>query len=142
MFTYDSGSDVERLCLFVEDIRKFINDALYNFQELFISNLVGFYNEVWYTETNLERFSELTRAIRETDLNVLSSHGLLGAELSLKLATANTWYERFIAFPGMGIFKRVIDAIDTLLDSIIAAVGSGGAIKELKDTLRNILNDY
>jgi hypothetical protein len=81
---------------------------------------------------------------------LLSEHGLRGRPLKFKLrvlnSIANRWrrireqfkegtLKRMLAAKEW--FKKVVEAIDAVLDSLIeAAGGAGGLIKEFKDALR------
>jgi hypothetical protein len=64
-------------------------------------------------------------------------HGLSGAQLNYKFAVIDILLAKLkkVKFPGRFRVK-LVDAIDTILDSLIAAVGVGTALKEIKDMLR------
>ena len=97
----------------------------------------------------------LLDAIKETSEQRLDDHGLMGRPLFFKfqvIAIIESGREAALAgepmpdipvprnwrkwFTVRGWFKKMVDAIDAVLDSLIAATGSGGAIKEFKDALR------
>ncbi len=70
----------------------------------------------------------------------LRSHGLLGRPLRFKLrvldAITRSWSRVTDPLSARAWLKRVLDAIDVLLDSLIdAAGGAGGLMKEFKDSL-------
>lgn len=67
--------------------------------------------------------------------------GLYGAQLRLKLAVVGYWRRKWNASVSTRILKKLLDAIDTVLDSLIAATGLGEALKELKDILGNSVDD-
>jgi hypothetical protein len=84
------------------------------------------------------------RHLREVIPNIetrrLMLHGLEGRPLRFKIAVtnsiANTWDFARKQFRIRDWFKRIIEAIDALLDSLIhAAGGVGGLVKEFKDAL-------
>lgn len=77
------------------------------------------------------------RKIRIAPSGQLRAAGLVGAQLDLKLGIVDHWKGRFLG--GEGVFGKLIDAIDTLLDSLIGAAGLASALKELKDALRSIV---
>jgi hypothetical protein len=70
----------------------------------------------------------------------LGKHGLRGRPLRFKFnviaAVARKWNDVKGQFSIREWFKRMVDAIDAVLDSLIdAAAGVGGLIKEFKDAL-------
>jgi hypothetical protein len=81
--------------------------------------------------------------------SILDQHGLRNRPLKFKLrvlnSVANRWrriqeqfktgtWRRMLA--AREWFKKIVDAIDAVLDSLTAAYGAGGLIKEFKDALR------
>jgi DUF1009 family protein len=71
----------------------------------------------------------------------LQSFGLYGKQLDLKLAVIAAWTQRFSQSRLKKILLKLLDAIDTLLDSLIAATGIDEALKEIKDILRDSIDD-
>lgn len=67
--------------------------------------------------------------------------GLYGAQLRLKLAVVSYWRRKWNLNFSTKILKKLLDAIDTVLDSLIAATGLDEALKELKDILGNSIDD-
>ena len=67
--------------------------------------------------------------------------GLYGAQLQLKLAVVRYWRSKWNRFSTGKVLKKLLDAIDTVLDSLIAATGLDEALKELKDILSNSIDD-
>jgi len=95
----------------------------------------------------LQRLRQITS---DLSVAILTQHGLHGRPLRFKLGVlnsiANRW-ERIRELTSLGSvrrllsasewFKKIIDAIDAILESLIAAAaGAGGLIKEFKDALR------
>jgi hypothetical protein len=118
---------IEHLNIFVQDLRPAITAAWSEFEADF----------------NQPQAEATIRAIRP-DRAIWA--GLYGAQLKLKLAVVQHWrqgWEQERANFGFGskILKKLIDAIDTVLGSIIAATGLDEALKELKDILSNSLDD-
>jgi hypothetical protein len=79
--------------------------------------------------------------IQNTSTERLQASGLYGRQLNLKLSVVNKWMERFSKKRLKKILLRLLDAIDTLLDSLIAATGINEALKEIKEILRNSIDE-
>jgi hypothetical protein len=141
-----SGSDspgVPELHLFVREVRDFLKHVVSSPSEF------GF---LWADNPDLEALARDTFredvspgvalldhaivAIPETQLRL---HGLRGAALKFKLTVIETiaqgWERIKDQFSARDWFKKMCDAIDALLDSLIQAAGVGGVIKEFKDAL-------
>jgi hypothetical protein len=82
-------------------------------------------------------FKRLHVAIPETSEEQIFDHGLRGRQLSFKLQVVSFFADRFKQRGGPGLFRRLLDTLEGLLDSIIDAAGVGGAVKEYKDFVRN-----
>jgi hypothetical protein len=89
-----------------------------------------------------ESASSLKQAIYEiSDSQPLKDHGLIGRPMHFKLRVLDSIGRRWKKiirgqFSAHEWFKKIIDAIDAILDSLInAAGGKGGMIKEFKDAL-------
>jgi hypothetical protein len=114
------GENGERLVL--EEMRKELQEAWMEFSEDF----------------NLD---QVKARIYEAPQELLQTHGLYGGQLRAKLSLFRRRLERFFLGRGTKTLLRLIDAADTVLDSIIAATGLDEAIKEIKDLLRNSIDD-
>ncbi len=84
------------------------------------------------------RKDDVLKGIDDLSDHDLTKHGLKGRELVFKFAVITLAYKRDdinVDNPHEYFFgwRRLIDALDALLDSILAATGSGSSIKELKD---------
>ncbi|MCU7806123.1 MAG: hypothetical protein KZQ96_23365 [Candidatus Thiodiazotropha sp. (ex Lucinoma borealis)] len=142
----DPGKD--ELCIFVRDLKIFLGTVL-NDRENF-----GF---LWEADPSLlhlakdtYRFDiaegsalELLDAIPKIELKAIRQHGLKGHPLRFKFHVINTIANEWEFNKGRlsirAWFKKLIDAIDALLDSLIdAAGGAGGLIKEFKDALGSL----
>ena len=82
-------------------------------------------------------FDRLGGAIAEISPESIERHGLYGDPLRFKLAVVRHWYDAFRGVGGVGLLRRLLDALEGLLDSIIDAAGTGGAVKEIKEAIRN-----
>lgn len=85
--------------------------------------------------------ADASKKLREAPADNLREAGLFGSQLELKLAVVDRFKKAFKRLPWKPILKKLIDAIDSVLDSIVAAVGIGEALKELKDILRRLLDE-
>ena len=79
----------------------------------------------------------LIEKIHKLSDNAIYDHGLTGNQLSLKFSIIKYRYEKFLSSRTGKLLRKLLYAIDTLLDSIIDATGVGGAVKEFKDALAN-----
>ena len=93
--------------------------------------------EAWRELKMYQPLGEFISLIDKTKDVKLQEHGLTGAQLHYKLSVLNDLAERIrrVKFPGR-FRPKLVDAIDTILDSLLGAVGAGTALKEIKDMLR------
>ncbi|HEY5073758.1 MAG TPA: hypothetical protein VII34_03615 [Pyrinomonadaceae bacterium] len=110
------GRDPRDQLLFLEEIRPLIEEAWTEFESDF----------------NLDESFERIEKLEPSDLR---SHGLYGKQLDLKVRVIQLRNGLFQKLGGGKLFKPLIKAIDTLLDSLMKATGIDGAIKEIKDIL-------
>lgn len=135
----------EELKIFVRNIRNFFGFVLENTED---------FSFLWEESPELHdlawetfRFDiakgaglELEQAISDISPAKLHQHGLEGRPLRFKFkvlnAISNQWGKMNDQFSIGEWFKKIIDAIDAILDSLIdAAGGAGGLIKEFKHAL-------
>ena len=135
----------EELQLFVRNVRNFFGFVLENMDEFSFlwEGAPELHDLAWETF----RFDiaegaglELDYAIRDISPERLRRHGLEGRPLRFKFkvldAIGNQWERVKGQLSIREWFKKVIEAIDAVLDSLIdAAGGAGGLIKEFKDSL-------
>lgn len=112
---------------------------------LFTVESANFMKNAW--EEVLPLFEAWTGNMRHINPGAIILHGLGGAQLRFKLANVAWWSQQvnlatennqtgqWIAY-----IERLLDSIDTLLDSILAASGGGSALKEMKDSIKNAIN--
>ncbi|MFH1628025.1 MAG: hypothetical protein ABIE47_04800 [Pseudomonadota bacterium] len=86
---------------------------------------------------------DLDLSIPEISSKNLHIHGLEGRPLKFKFRVLNSignqWEEVKARSSVRGWFKKIIEAIDAILDSLIAAAGgAGGIIKEFKAALSSL----
>ena len=122
----------------LDALRHLVEDEEY--RELFVDDLHGDMRAAWNDADGT--FDELPEAVAALHPRQVVLHGLAGAQLRFKLATVRYWAERFLGDGGNGfVLRRLLDSIDTLLDSLLAATGAGSSLKELKDAVRSSVND-
>lgn len=134
-------------------LQKFISEILVFLEQLAIE---GFDTEgrPLFLEEQLERIKgaweefrgdfDVKRAnvlIKRAEADKLQSHGLYGKQLNLKLSVIESWQKRFFGRRTKKVLLRLFDAIDTLLDSLLSATGIDKALKEIKDVLRNSIDE-
>jgi hypothetical protein len=124
MLAYE-GVDAEGRPLFVEKLLPEIRKAWEEFQEDF----------------NVKNAQDAQELVNKIPGPVLQSHGLYGGQLRLKLSAISSWRERFLGKRTKKLLLRLLDAIDTLLDSLMQAAGIDKALKEIKDILRNSIDE-
>jgi hypothetical protein len=135
-----------QLVQFVGNLRSFLRDVLEDRQT---------FNFLWERSPELRELAletyqldiaegaglELDRAIPDISVERLRAHGLIGRPLKFKLrvlrSISNQWERVRGQLSAREWFKKIVEAIDAILDSLIhAAGGVGGLIKEFKDALR------
>ncbi|MEO0689203.1 MAG: hypothetical protein AAFY51_02770 [Pseudomonadota bacterium] len=94
-----------------------------------------------YDEFTEQRQVQIAEALVLERSSALERHGLTGDQLNLKLVAVRHWVEKYIADPSPNLFFRILSPINTLLKSILDAVGASTAFKELKEALENWRKD-
>lgn len=139
---YESGSPRPVLAAYIISTRDFLADLVQqklhpNGDELFHQELVSPLREAW-SEAVPQFQIVANETLRLTD-PMLGDCGLFGAQLRFKLSVVRFLHRRYLEIPGVGPLRRLIDAIDTLLESILKAVGVGEGVKEIKDYIKHSL---
>jgi hypothetical protein len=100
-------------------------------------NLRNVGKEAWLELKQAQPSKHFRGSIAKLSDRKLVAHGLGGSQLRYKLAVINDLCARMRRVRVPGRFRpKLVDAIDTVLDSLISAVGAGTALKEIKDMLR------
>ena len=86
-------------------------------------------------------FEAAHRAVAEAPDQRLREHGLYGNQIGAKFTVTGRHWTRFMNIGGGRLFRKLIDVIDDLLDSILQAIGASGAISEIKDLVKNATDD-
>jgi len=107
------------------------------YQNLFVEELRDSVREAWYDDP--EAFDNLSRDVYELDDDKVALHGLGGIQLGIKLRIVNYWAGQFMDIGTTFILRKLFDAIDTLLGSLLNALGGGTLLEELKESIWNCL---
>lgn len=107
----------------------------------FAADLVGQIREAWEEFQNDFKLERAYALIHGAPGARLQLSGLYGKQLDLKLSVVRSWVGRFKEVRAKKILLRLLDAIDTVLDSLIAATGIDEALKEIKEILRNSIEE-
>jgi hypothetical protein len=86
-------------------------------------------------------FEEAVARTKTMTVSAVREHGLYGKQLQWKISNINYWSEKFLGNILGGVLDRLLDAIDALLDSLLDGVPGAGALKELKEAIRNAIDD-
>ena len=78
-----------------------------------------------YLESN--EFERLLELVRQLTGERLTRHGLSGDQLQMKREMVRVRERRFFERPGARMFRRFVQAIDVVLESILSATGAGTA---------------
>lgn len=128
---------------FMETVRIFLNDIVGSnldslgqpilFEEL-REDVVQAWNDA------IEHFHDATKYVMGLGDKHLYEHGLYGAQLRLKTRIVQHFARRYER-QGKRLLKPLLDVIDDLLDSMLEGVPGGGAVKEMKDAIRNCVSE-
>ena len=130
-FKVSEGNDKQLVERFLTNLRDFLNELIEEHDRLFAKPLVSPMRDAW--KDAKPRFDEVLAALKNIDESVLKHHGLTGRELTFKLKIVEYLWESFQSnFLGK-VLKRLLKAMDNLLDSVLAALGLPNPIKEMKD---------
>ena len=123
-------------------LRRFIVD-LYDFLDRLVAGRDDFWRPYW--ETDLEAPMRAAWAEAEPGMDeiladidripdaAIRRHGLSGSQLRFKFAVINRCYRQPAAGFGIAGFRKLIDALDVLLESILGVIPGGGGVAEIKD---------
>lgn len=120
---------IHTIALFLDEIVRTGTD--YQGGPLFDERLLPPMRAAW--EEARPRFDYVAARAAEIGPGAIAEHGLAGRQLQYKLAVVEHRNGIFRSLGGVLGFRRVIEAIDTLLKSILDAAGVGGGLAEIKD---------
>ncbi len=104
---------------------------------LFEESQIFFLKDVLFEVKERQHFENVVKLIHAAQASALIDHGLEGIQLKWKLSNINFWFGRFIDGRTAALLERLLHSIDTLLKSILGAVGAGSALEELKESVLN-----
>ena len=110
-------------------------------QQLFLKEIEPLIKDAWEEFENDFTLGESIDRIQRLASSQLREHGLYGNQLNLKIRVVRFWNVAFEKFGGAKFFKKLIGAIDTLLESLIGPTGIPGAVKEIKDIMADSVDD-
>jgi hypothetical protein len=139
------NSDRERLIAFLNDTYQLLRNIYTEGVDprgnpIVPEDLMPLLRNAWREFVGNFNLNREANRIREAPEDRLVSHGLYGAQLTLKLTLIDRLRASWFDLGGDSILKKLIDAIDTLLNSLIAATGIDEAIREIKEAISNWLD--
>ncbi|WP_442577552.1 hypothetical protein ACSBOB_18420 [Mesorhizobium sp. ASY16-5R] len=148
----DAGTDIERLDRFLVELENFLTDVVKTGEDsrgtkLILKRLMPAMQNAWNAvgespaNQATARFANLRNRLKDTSSQTREDHGLTGSSLKFKLDVISHWTGVYNLFGGSRWFEKIIDLIDTLFESLIDAVGAGGALAELKDFILGCVDE-
>ena len=139
----DTDDDRERLIGFVRFVEALLAEIVRDGKDpqgrrLFFEPLLAPMHEAW--ETGRNEFRALQAALLDLSAAAMDRHGLSRPQLTFKLSVVRHFSALFNSH-GKRWLRRLLDVIDTLLKSILDAIGVGGAAGELKDMIRDSIDE-
>jgi hypothetical protein len=130
---------------FLIELKKFLSELVSRGtdeqgSQLFIPSLRGQMQEAWNEFVAENHIENATNSISLLPETAIQDNGLQGKQLQFQLAVINLFNQRYIAV-GKSIIRKLIDILDDLLRSILSAIGGGEAISEIKDFIKDSLDD-
>ena len=144
----EDGEDKERVEKTVHQLEYLLKQIIESDEcdFIFFQDLLKPMKEAWGRVS--QRFYDLKYKVSESHVSALEEHGLTGSELQYKLSVINHAGERFFYFlsqrvvPLVGIWlKKLLEALDKFLTSLLDAVGGSGAIGEYKSFMESSIKD-
>jgi hypothetical protein len=140
---YGSGDSRGALGDFVRGVHLFLDELVQGNRDpaerpIFVENLLTLMRGAWQEGRGV--FESIESGIRNADPARVREHGLEGQQLRFKLGVLRYLNDRYQTI-GKGVLRRLLDAIDTLLKSIISVLGGGEAAEELKDYIKDSIDD-
>ena len=138
---FTGASDRALLRQYVSWVHAFLKELVEadrspNDPDLFAQELIGPMREAW-AEVQ-PAFQHVIGAAGEIPPEQMERHGLIGAQLRFKLATVTWRWNLFHRRKSTPLFRRLLNSIDTLLNSILSAIpGGASAVSEMKDAIRD-----
>ncbi len=122
-------------------LREIISKPIGEAGLLFIEPMLPELLAAWTEFTENFQIQKAEQLVFRTSAVTLQAHGLYGTQLRAKLSLVRFRFEQFSLHKTKKALLKLIDAIDTLLSSILSATGIDEALKELKELLRDSVDD-
>jgi hypothetical protein len=143
---FRAGDDAhDALKRFMMAVREFLDELVQKNQDeagrhLFFEHLLDAMRDAWKEVNEHEHFPRVANRIGNLTEAQLRDHGLSGRQLTFKMAVIRLFHGRYLSV-GKGILRRFLNIIDDLLKSVLEAVGAGGAIAEIKDFIKDSVDE-
>jgi len=140
--------DKKRVLVLIDDIEKLLKQIISSDEcdFIFYKELIDPMKDAWKKVS--ERFNDLKNNTINTNIEILSNHGLTGSEIHFKISVINHAGKQFYnylserAYPLANRWlKKLLEALDKFLISLFDAVGGSGAIGEYKSFMESSIDD-
>jgi hypothetical protein len=129
---------IRELEIFLDELVETNTDPLGH--SLFWPPLYREMRPAWEEARQAGYFNSVIESVENISNGEIRRHGLHGQQLRFKLAVVRFYYAQYISV-GKRVLKKLLSIIDDLLKSILDAVGAGGAISEIKDFIKDSVED-
>lgn len=135
------GNDLKRLLHFLTEVEEFLSELVgkKEYEKLFYYELLTPMRSAW---KEIPLYFELAKSkLSHFDSKALKRHGLTGRQLDFKLDVIDFMWNKFISIGLPKWAKRLLKAINNLLNSILSGIPAGSAISEMKNGVESALKD-
>ena len=143
---FRAGDDARKaLISFLYAVHDFLDELVQSNRDLhgrplFLEQLLDAMRQAWQEVNQQEHFPRVANGIGNLSDEQLHNHGLSGRQLTFKLSVIRFFHGRYLS-AGKGILRKFLNIIDDLLKSVLEAVGAGGAISEIKDFIKDSVDE-
>jgi hypothetical protein len=112
-------------------------------QILFRRDVRSFITNAWSSlkSTVQTSFQTLRSSLRGIANDILERIGLTGHQLALKLKGLNDAWQAFNELGTVRLLKKLLEWINAILGSLIAALPGGEALKEFKEAIEKLIQE-
>ncbi len=89
--------------------------------------------EAWQEARSDAALAPVREGIETLSEGAIRAHGLAGAQLRFKLNVINRHFLNPARGFGAAGFRKLLEALDVLLESLLSAIPAGTAVSEMKD---------
>lgn len=134
----DFSRDIKRLSKLLEEVKELFQNMVDSrwllLREELRKPVFDAWSEVQLIFDDLQKeFDTPSRDLRESLRERLGQAGLLGKQLDLKETAIELSWKDFKQWGTVKLLKKVLDLINSFLESLFKALPGGHAIKEFKD---------